>query len=395
MGVDPIAPPLQTGLEGFDAAVEIVALEPDVAQPEPGVLELRMLLHELGVETLGVLEFASTLGDQRQIPHRGVEAGGELKGALMLFACGGEIALLLQDRAQIGVRGARVRPDFDGLSVGLGRGLELAQLVRGDTQVEPSFKRTGRELDQLRAMLEGRFKICLSEGGMGQSFERGRGARQQLGQMLGELLDGGVVLARDGGGDHVPQQLFRIRIAGEQLSIRGVGLIGPAGEVERHGFSELRGVEIGLGLEALLEALERLFGGAGLQLADGPSEARLDALGIDVESFLKRVGGVVPALEPLQADTLIIGGGLMFRIGLGRFLIALGGVGEFLELELDVAQGRVQLGRTLAAGDRRGQLLEGELGLAFEMKRDRFPQRFGGGRCLGRAGGNDVEPQTL
>src|SRR5207248_6847457 len=117
----------------------------------------------------------------------------------MLFACACEIALLLQDRAQIGVRGARVRPDFDGLSVGLGRGLELAEFVRGDTQVEPSFKRAGRELDELRAMLEGRFKISLGEGGMGQSFERRRGAWEQLGQMLGELLYGGVVLARDGG----------------------------------------------------------------------------------------------------------------------------------------------------------------------------------------------------
>jgi hypothetical protein len=82
--------------------------------------------------------------------------------------------------------------------------------------------------------------------------------------------------------------------------------------MKRDGFAEEGRLVIGLGSEALIEDLSRVSGGAKMQLADTEPETSFDALGIDLEGLLKRLGGVLPALDALEADTAIVESGLVF-----------------------------------------------------------------------------------
>ena len=52
---------------------------------------------------------------------------------------------------------------------------------------------------------------------------------------------------------------------------------------------------------------------------------------------IREVHRQVKALQPLQAHAVVVGRRLVFRIGLRRLLIALRGVGESPDLELDMA----------------------------------------------------------
>ena len=167
-----------------------------------------------------------------------------------------------------------------------------------------------------------------------------------------------MVLARHSGRDQVAQQFFGIRIPRQQLAIESVGLIRLTRQMQGDGSSKQGRFEIGLGLQALLERVESPIRGVQMQQADSQSEPGLDALGIDIERFLKCVGGFLPALQPFEADALIVGGGLVLRIGLRGLEIALGGVGELVQLELDVPHRRIQLDQIVAALNRRRQLLE-------------------------------------
>src|SRR5207249_1616574 len=134
---------------------------------------------------------------------------------------------------------------------------------------------------------------------------------------------------------------------------------------------------------------------ASLYLADGPTQASFESLGSDVQSFLKRIRSFFPALQPFQTHALVVVGRLMLRIRLRRPLITLSGVDESLELELNMTKRRVQFREILAARDGHCQLFNRQFRFAFQMQRNRFPQRLGRGRYLCRAGWRKIEPKTL
>ena len=81
-----------------------------------------------------------------------------------------------------------------------------------------------------------------------------------------------------------------------------------------------------------------------MQHADPPSESGFQPLGIYVQRSLKGIRCILKAVQPFQADAVIVAGRLMLGIRLSGFRVALGRIVEQLKLELDVPHGRVQLG---------------------------------------------------
>ena len=86
-------------------------------------------------------ELAAAFAHQGQIPGCGHQLGRELQRALVLLASAGQIALLLQNRSQVGMSRPGFGLDRDRFPIGFRRIFNPAELPAGDSEIEPRLER--------------------------------------------------------------------------------------------------------------------------------------------------------------------------------------------------------------------------------------------------------------
>src|ERR1035438_1427081 len=87
----------------LDTRSVIAAQKAEITQPEPGVYTFGLVLNHLFHALLRVLRIAQLFVEMAEIPQRTRERRGNLKGALISLASGGQVAALLQSSAEVGV----------------------------------------------------------------------------------------------------------------------------------------------------------------------------------------------------------------------------------------------------------------------------------------------------
>ena len=143
MGVHPFRAPFQAGFERFHAAVIVVALQARYPSRNQASSHSGYFLTSREVQAFRILHFAAPFGHQGQVPDGDGKIGRQLQRALMFLARSRQIALLLQDRTEVGVRRARIRPELYGLGIGFGGLVGPPQLLRSNTRSNQPSKEFG------------------------------------------------------------------------------------------------------------------------------------------------------------------------------------------------------------------------------------------------------------
>src|SRR5258708_5943867 len=99
----------------------------------------------------------------------------------------------------------------------------------------------------------------------------------------------------------------------------------------------------------MLESFQSLFGVLEVEQADSQTYLGFGIAGRDLQGLAEIRCGFVPASQLFQAYGQLEIRGAMMRIQLDQPLISLGAMFELLQLVLNMAHGRKQRGRVLAA----------------------------------------------
>ena len=79
MRLGPLLALLDAGVEGLDSAAEIALLQAQETEPEPGIVGVRLLGRELGVQLLGLFLLPLLLEDRAEIVEDFGKVGRDLQ----------------------------------------------------------------------------------------------------------------------------------------------------------------------------------------------------------------------------------------------------------------------------------------------------------------------------
>ena len=127
----------QTSFKGGNASSVVAALQPQVAQPEPGVLEAWIFLHQFRVHGFRLVQLSLALRHPGHLKAQVIPVGRNLNGSLKARARLAQIFQFQVGHAQIHVRVDGFLADIARLLVGLNRLRQTSQSLISDAQVEP------------------------------------------------------------------------------------------------------------------------------------------------------------------------------------------------------------------------------------------------------------------
>src|SRR5712691_7689338 len=180
-----------------------------------------------------------------------------------------------------------------------------------------------------------------------QALERGSRTGIDVQQLPRIALDFFEIEYLDAHRDQVGERLFRFRIERENALVAGFGLIEAAQKLERYRFPEQSTAPRSV-RPALIEANQRFLEAVQAKQAVAQIDANLITMRVELQHRLERLRGLLPALQPAQAQAQIA-----LRVyvaglrGDDREITARGFLG-LIQFKLQIAAQNVEIRRKIA-----------------------------------------------
>src|SRR5262249_19537074 len=178
------------------------------------------------------------------------------------------------------------------------------------------------------------------------------------------------ILPRHPDQHQIRKRLLIIRILLKDRLIDLRGLVEVSERLQRDRLTELRVAVRRIELQTALEAKESALGVFLAQVADTEPEVRVDVVRLQRTGLVEGLRRVLPEAAALQAYSEVEPSHRVLRLDLNQGAIALGGLVESSELEMDVPHGTIDLGRRLVGCDGALQLPQRLLAFSRKMQGD-------------------------